>query len=195
MIRIFGDAIDDKIFPKKIKKFTNEEKNLIDKFINSILRNDKNSELEKSSIETFNDRVDGITEEIHKEFIYRKTEITLRFSKFYTDEKKKVEYVTEFAYDGSSFCKGSPSKILAKDFQEDKSITGIYVKGFYKRSLEFFLLSQHKGYKPTSELLTIRTRYNNPESGGYSLTKECKNRIEKVLFKIIKNAILKSTKK
>ena len=44
MIRIFGDAIDDKIFPKKIKRFTQEEKDLIEKFVNSILRNDKKSE-------------------------------------------------------------------------------------------------------------------------------------------------------
>ena len=43
MIRIFGDAIDDKLFPKKIKRFTQEEKDLIEKFINSILREDKNS--------------------------------------------------------------------------------------------------------------------------------------------------------
>ena len=69
IMRIFGDAIDDKIFPKKIKRFTQEEKNLIEKFVNSILRNDKYSELENSEINQFNDRLDGITEEIHKYFI------------------------------------------------------------------------------------------------------------------------------
>ena len=58
MIRIFGDAIDDKIFPKKIKRFTQEEKDLIEKFVNSILRNDKKSELEKSEITQFNDSND-----------------------------------------------------------------------------------------------------------------------------------------
>ena len=49
-MKIFGDAIDDKIFPKEIKRFTAEEKSLIDKFINSILRGDKKSELEESII-------------------------------------------------------------------------------------------------------------------------------------------------
>ena len=89
-MRIFGDAIDDKIFPKKIKRFTQEEKDLIEKFINSILRNDKKSELEKSEITQFNDRLDGITEEIYKYFIFKKSEISLRFSKYYTNEKKSV---------------------------------------------------------------------------------------------------------
>ena len=37
-MNIFGDAIDDMIFPKKNKKFTQEEKSLIDKFINTIPR-------------------------------------------------------------------------------------------------------------------------------------------------------------
>ena len=93
-MRIFGDAIDDKIFPKKIKRFTQEEKNLIEKFVNSILRNDKYSELENSEINQFNDRLDGITEEIHKYFIFKKSEISLRFSKYYTNEKKKCNYIT-----------------------------------------------------------------------------------------------------
>ena len=33
-MKIFGDAIDDKIFPKEVKRFTQEEKSLIDKFMN-----------------------------------------------------------------------------------------------------------------------------------------------------------------
>ena len=55
-MKIFGDAIDDKIFPKEIKRFTAEEKSLIDKFLNSILREDKKSELEESRTRSFNDR-------------------------------------------------------------------------------------------------------------------------------------------
>jgi hypothetical protein len=189
-MRIFGDAIDDKIFPKKIKRFTQEEKDLIEKFVNSILRNDKNSELEKSEINQFNDRLDGITEEIHKYFIFKKSEISLRFNKFYTDDKKKVDYLFGFTVDGG--VGHSSTKILYKEFQEDKSVTGIYVDGFYKGPLDFILESKHKNYFPKTEKLEIRTRYNNPESGGHSLTKDCKTCIEKVHFKIIKNAILKA---
>tara|TARA_Y200000002_G_scaffold343361_1_gene315803 strand:- start:398 stop:982 length:585 start_codon:yes stop_codon:yes gene_type:complete len=194
MVRIFGDAIDDKIFPKKIKRFTQEEKDLIEKFVNSILRNDKKSELEKSEITQFNDRLDGITEEIYKYFIFKKSEISLRFSKYYTNEKKKCDYLTEFALDGRNYFDGSPSKSLLKEFEKDKSITGIYVKGFYKADLEFILESVYPKEYPKTEELAIRTRYEDVKSGGYSLTKDCKTRIEKVHFKIIKNAILKAVK-
>ena len=81
-MKIFGDAIDDKIFPKEIKRFTAEEKSLIDKFLNSILREDKKSELEKSIITSFNDRADGITEEIFKSFVFKGVPFHLRFKKF-----------------------------------------------------------------------------------------------------------------
>jgi len=32
-MKIFGDAIDDKIFPKEVKRFTQEEKSLIDNLL------------------------------------------------------------------------------------------------------------------------------------------------------------------
>ena len=194
MVRIFGDAIDDKIFPKKIKRFTQEEKDLIEKFVNSILRNDKKSELEKSEITQFNDRLDGITEEIYKYFIFKKSEISLRFSKYYTNEKKKCDYLTEFALDGRNYFDGSPSKSLLKEFEKDNSITGIYVKGYYKFGFEFLLESVYPKEYPKTEELAIRTRYEDAGSGGSSLTKDCKTRIEKVHFKIIKDAILKAVK-
>ncbi len=194
MIRIFGDAIDDKIFPKKIKRFTQEEKDLIEKFVNSILRNDKKSELEKSEINQFNDRLDGITEEIYKYFIFKKSEISLRFSKFYTNEKKQCKYTTEFAYDGNGTFYGSPSQSLLKDFEKDKSLTGIYVQGFYKLDFEFMLVSEHPKDYPKTDKLAIRTRYEDAGYGGSSLTKDCKTRIEKVHFKIIKNAIFEGVK-
>lgn len=194
-MRIFGDAIDDKIFPKKIKRFTQEEKDLIEKFINSILRNDKKSELEKSEITQFNDRLDGITEEIYKYFIFKKSEISLRFSKYYTNEKKKCDYLTEFAFDGRGTYNGSASKSLLKEFEKDKSITGIYVKGYYKFDLEFMLESEYPKFYPKTDELAIRTRYEDAGNGGSSLTKDCKNRIEKVHFKIIKNAIFEAAKR
>ena len=78
-MKIFGDAIDDKIFPKEVKRFTQEEKSLIDKFINTILREDKKSELEDSKIKSFNDRADCITEEIYKNFVFKGVHFYLRF--------------------------------------------------------------------------------------------------------------------
>ena len=62
MIKIFGDKIDDQIFPKEIKRFTQEEKDLITNFVNLILREDKKSELDKIEISPQYDRLDNCTE-------------------------------------------------------------------------------------------------------------------------------------
>ena len=203
-MKIFGDAIDDKIFPKEIKRFTAEEKSLIDKFINSILREDKKSELEKSEIEIFNDRRDRITEEIYKDFVFKGVSFHLRFSKIYTNEKKTIEWLPsdEFSlsallYDGYTTIDFSPTESLLKDFADDKSITGIFVKGY---DLDFIMKSRYKvpgQYKIPGrghDLLGIRTKYEDARGGGFHLTTKCKNHIEKVHLKIIKDAILKATK-
>ena len=69
MIKIFGDKIDDQIFPKEIKRFTQEEKDLITNFVNLVLREDKKSELDKIEISPQYDRLDNCTEII--EILFR----------------------------------------------------------------------------------------------------------------------------
>ena len=205
-MKIFGDAIDDKIFPKEIKRFTAEEKSLIDKFINSVLREDKKSELEESIITSFNDRADGITEEIYKSFVFKGVPFYLRFKKFYTNEKKMVwerlrsdEFsVGDLEYDGYCDSDYRHQDSLRKDFADEKSITGIIVKGFANIPksagldyLDFIKKSRYNDKDPGrgSDVLGIRTKYE----GSY-LTTKCKSHIEKVHLKIIKDAILKATK-
>ena len=201
-MKIFGDAIDDKIFPKEIKRFTAEEKSLIDKFINSILREDKKSELEASEIKSFNDRADCITEEIYKHFVFKDVSFHLRFSKFYTNEKKTIEWLPsdefrlgDLAFDGYCTFDSSPRESLKKDFADDKSITGIFVRSW---DLDFILRDRdNKGTRRTgreSDILGIRTKYEDARRGGCDLTSKCKNHIEKVHLKIIKDAILKAAK-
>jgi hypothetical protein len=175
-MRIFGDAIDDKIFPKDIKRFTLEEKSLIDKFLNSILREDKKSELEESTIKSFNDRRDSITEIIYKKFYFKNVLFILEFQKFYTNEKETIELLpTEFFHNIST-------ENFLKDLNDDKSITGIFVYGIVYnpkfQSLDF-----------RRDTLRIRTKYE-----GSQLTTKCKYHINKVSLKMIKNTILKVIK-
>ena len=209
-MRIFGDAIDDKIFPKEIKRFTAEEKSLIDKFLNSILREDKKSELEDSRTESFNDRVDCITEEIYKGFVFKGVPFYLRFFKFYTNEKKTIEWLPsdEFglgALEMDGYCDGTVGfkKRLLKDLADEKSITGIFVKGFANipksAGLDYldFILKSKSNDKDSghgSDVLGIRTKYEDARRGGCDLTSKCKSHIEKVHLKIIKDTILKATK-
>jgi len=198
MRNFFGDSIHDKLFPNKIKRFTQEEKSLIDKFINTILREDKKSELEVSKAENFNDRIDGITEEIYKQFILKDIPFYLRFRKFYSNNiKDRVS--RDLMYDGYNSVRGHIEEDnFLKDFEDDKSITGIFVRGLACvpkstgfDTLGFFTMYREKPeyeVKPV-EVLGIRTRYE-----GEHLTDECKHHIENVHLEIIKNAILKEIK-
>jgi hypothetical protein len=198
-MKIFGDAIDDKIFPKKVKRFTQEEKNLIENFINSILREDKESEIEHSTVESFDDRRDCITEQICKIFIFKGINFQLTFNKFYTNEKKTIDWLpsdqyslSDLLYDGYSTHSSGVKDTLLKALDDDKSITGIFVQSYRDY---FALESLYKGRKKTEvDALGIRTKYQDADRGGFHLTTKCKNHIKKVHFKIIKNTILKAVK-
>ena len=205
MIKIFGDLIDDKLFPKKIKRFTQEEKDLIEKFVNSILREDKNSELESTQIEQFNDRADGITEKITKYFTFRDTEFALFFEKFFANDVKNYldhRYeITSFFSDGNiNKITGQPTwgsnkedKQFEKDMKNDGAFTGIFVRS-WQEYLNFYPRKDKKNTQSLHESVSIRTKYEEAKVGGFNLTKECKNRIQKVHFKTIKNAILRRVK-
>ena len=204
MIRIFGDAIDDKLFPKKIKRFTQEEKDLIEKFINSILREDKNSELESTQIDQFNDRLDGITEKITKYFYYKDTEFVLFFEKLYANDVK--DYMDHRYNITSFFPDGDVNKItgqptwgsnkgrddLNKEVKQEP-FTGIIVKS-WQEYLNFYPRKDKKNSQGIIESVSIRTKYQNVKEGEFTLTKERKDRIQKVHFKRIKEAILRRIK-
>jgi len=212
-MKIFGDIIDDKIFPKAIKRFTQEEKNLIENLINSILREDKKSEIIDTTVESFNDRKDYITESIYKFIVFKDVCFKLTFDKFYTNEKKTIDWLpsdqyslSDLLYNGHSTHSLGVKETLIKALEDDKSITGIFVKlnsarkineSFYDRNIEYFTLdsSYENEKKSEVEILGIRTNYLDAERGGFNLTSKCKNYIENIHFKIIKNTILKRTKK
>lgn len=95
-MKIFSDYIDSRIFFKKLRKFTTEEKGLIDNIYNLILRNDKKSEItESEEIEIFNNN-DFITDIISKSFIVNGQSMYLEFYKHYCYEK---EYFTRLLID------------------------------------------------------------------------------------------------
>ena len=95
-------------------------------------------------------------------------------------------------YDGYSTIDFSPTERLLKDFADDKSITGIFVKGYGGGNLLDFIMRSGDNDKDLGrgqDLLGIRTKYE----GSY-LTTKCKSHIEKVHLKIIKDAVLKAAK-
>ena len=214
-MRIFGDAIDDKIFPKNHKRFTLEETNILQKFVNSILRNDKNSELESVNKDSYNDRLDHLTESLSFNMRFKNCNINLFFQKFYTNEKKTLdghyspEYsIYELIEDGYIGLRhGDEKKELLNDLLEEKSISGIFVQGsfsFTGANSMIFTLKQtnedknSRGYKfplkdRQRDKLAMRTRYQS--INGSHLTNKCKKHMEKHFLKLVNDAIIKSLKK
>ena len=90
-MKIFGDYIDSKIFFKKLRKFTDGEKVLVDNIFNSILRQDKNSEI----ITIYNKEVfendEFISDLVSKKFTLNGHRIELDIRKHYCDEKKIIK--------------------------------------------------------------------------------------------------------
>ena len=66
-MKVFGDYIDSKIFFKKLRKFTNEEKLLVDNIFNSISHQDTNSKI----VTTYNNEIFENSEFINEILIKR----------------------------------------------------------------------------------------------------------------------------
>ena len=95
MINIFGDYIDSKIFFKKLRKFTDEELLLIDNIYNSILREDKNSEITLNHHEQIYDNIEHRSDLISKEFKFKERKYRLDFTKHYCDNRPQGHFDIE----------------------------------------------------------------------------------------------------
>ena len=186
-MKIFGDKIDSKLFPKDIKYFTKEEKSLIDDIINSILRNDKKSSIEGTNDEKYYDRLDCITEQIEKEFTYKELSFTFYFKKFYFVKPKKWDF--NF---GTQFFRKKHDPKTKRDnkyYQEDEQklqntniITGISLTTLNR--LKFWNTFGEDSEIDEDFSLNMMTEYKNN-----LLTKDCKKIIKNFHLKILMKAI------
>ena len=190
MIRIFGDKIDEFIFPNEIKRFTDEEKTLIEKFIVSLIKLYEDSDLEDTSLEQYYDRIDDITGLIRKGIHLNGDYFYFTFAKKFKSGVKKKEYVyySEFINDGENSRDQNDTETFKKELDKDNYISGIYV-----------CCSNRAGYvigegPEFNYGYPIRTRYE-----GTSLTSKCIKRIKDYHFKkftkIIKDSFKSKKKK
>jgi len=197
MINIFADGgILDKLTSNEIKRFTQEEKNIIDKFIYAILKLDNKSDLKESRAEIFNNRLDRITEVVTKKIFFKKVYFELSFSKYFSNKVKDNHlFPILLDYDGHYNTDFSYRDKMLKEFAKEGSITGILVKGIvvgkFVENLNFMLKSKYdETFKPMqSDYLGIRTRFRNGK-----LTAECKYKMKNYHLDIIWKAISKITK-
>ena len=138
-MKIFGDLIDDKLFPKKIKRFTSDEYVIIENFIASLIKK-FDGELIHSYRKDLNNDANYLTEEIKKELKIGSNILSLNFEKFYCDSKKvfMADYYHLFNYKWDQFeiNQNAPKSLPLKD-REDitkplfKILTGIRVWGHF----------------------------------------------------------------
>ncbi len=191
MIRIFGDKIDEFIFPNEVKRFTDEENSLIEKFMVSLIKLYKDSDLDNTYSKQYYDRIDDITGLIRKEIYLNGDYFYFTFAKLFKSGVKKKDYIrySEFINDGSNSRNIKDTDKFKEELEKDKYISGIYVSCF--KDSDYII---GEGGEHFSHDYPIRTRY-----GGSELTSQCLNRIEnyhfKKFIKIIKESFKKKKKK
>ena len=96
---------------------------MITKFVNSILRGDKNSELESSDNEPLYDQISNITDSQNFIFSLKKRNLfSLTFGKFYKSGLKEKDYVyhTDIGMDGLESWDTNKSDEFKNKFQKKK---------------------------------------------------------------------------
>jgi hypothetical protein len=185
-MKIFDDLIDDKLFPKKFKRFISDEYIIVENFT-FLLINKFDGELTHSYRKDLNDHADYLTEEIHKEFKIGSNTLSLNFEKFYCDKKKVFmeHYYHLFGYKFDKFeiNENAPKTLPEKD-REDlnkplfKILTGIRVWGHFNNKPLKIGRNIEGDYQ-----LCVPTRYDNGR-----LLPKLKEQINKIyLSKILEN--------
>jgi hypothetical protein len=185
-MKIFGDLIDDKLFPNKLKRFTSDEYVIIEKIID-LLINKFNGELKHSYKKDLQNNSNYITEEIRKELKIGSNILNLNFEKFYCDKKKVFmeHYYHLFCYEFDKFeiNENAPKSLPEKD-REDlnkplfKILTGIRVWGHFNNKPLKIGRNIEGDYQ-----LCVPTRYDNGR-----LLPKLKEQINKIyLSKILEN--------
>jgi len=185
-MKIFGDLIDDKLFPSKIKRFTSDEYVIIENFTN-LLINKFDGVLVNSYRKDLHDDSNYITEQIHKELKIKSNTVSFHFEKFYCDSKKvfMADYYPLFSYKFDQFeiNENAPKSLPQKD-REDlnkplfKILTGIRFLGHFNNKPLKIGRSIEGDYQ-----LCVPTRYDNGR-----LLPELKEQINKIYHsKILEN--------
>lgn len=193
-MKIFGDLIDDKLFPNKLKRFTSDEYVIVENFTNLFV-NKFQGELTHSWRKDLHDNSNYFTEEIHKDIKIGSDVLNLNFEKFYCDKKKIFmnDYYHLFSYEFDQFeiDKNAPKSIPEKD-REDitkplfKILTGIRLRGIFNNKP----LKVGKDIQGDYQLC-VPTRYDKNERLLPSLKKEISDIYFLKIFESIKKLLNK----
>jgi len=163
-MKIFGDRIDNILFPKKLKKFIPDELLIIENFIISLVKKFDGKLINSSKKDLFDDP-NYITQLITKEINIGSDILSLNFQRFYCDSKKEFlkNYFHLFSYklDEYEIDKNAPSSLPLEERKDTnkpllKIFTGIRVTGTFNSKYLQIGSSPQGDYE-----LCVPTRYNN----------------------------------
>ena len=89
------ENVEDKLLPKPDGKFSNQEKTLIDNFIFSILKKDKDSKISYTNTKIYDDR-SGVSEEITKSINLWEEDVRFTFHKICFSKKSIVKIIKSY---------------------------------------------------------------------------------------------------
>ena len=178
----FLGIIEDKLLPKLDRNFSNQEKTLIDNFIFSILKKDKDSKISYVNTKIHDDRSRGVSEEITKYIDLWEENVRFAFYKVYMVGKKFIDQNME-AW-GFKFPPGK---------EKPKALHGIRFEGEASVPLfdTGFIGSDNKPRISNTIRMNIGLEY---DSESFLSEKTLKN-LEKDFFKKIRDAIVKPKRK
>ena len=177
------ENIEDKLLPKPDGKFSDQEKTLIDNFIFSILKKDKDSKISYTNTEIHDDR-SGVSEEITKYINLWEEDVRFTFHKI-CFSKKSIENDANMESWGFKFKPGEKkSRVL---------LGGIIFEG--EASVDWFdtglIGPDNKPRISNTIRMNIGLEY---DSEDFLSEKTLKN-LEKDFFKKIRDSIVKPKKK
>ena len=178
------ENIEDKLLPKLDRNFSSQEKTLIDNFIFSILKKDKDSKISSTNTKIHDDRSRGVSEEITKSIDLWEEYVRFTFYKTYFS-KKFIENDANMESWGFKFKPGEKkSRVL---------LGGIIFEG--EASVDLFDTGTTGSDNKPAIRNTIRMDIGlEYDSESYLSEKTLKN-LEKDFFKKIRDAIVKPKKK
>ena len=160
-MKIFGDKIDEKIFPKPFKRFHEADRILLDQFGHLLIKNFDKVELIDSYGTQYYDREDGMTESLNRTYKINDKKLIFKFLKYFIDNRKdfKKNWLLHADEDEYEYVHGIKDKPIVD------ALTGISISCESDRRLVQIFKRDGDNYIPVRYMV-------------YSVTNESKKRFQ-----------------
>tara|TARA_B100001093_G_C26581504_1_gene907472 strand:+ start:271 stop:819 length:549 start_codon:yes stop_codon:yes gene_type:complete len=155
IVKIFGDKIDEKIFPKPFKRFHAADRKVLEKFGHLLIKNFDEVELIDLHDHQYYDRKDGITESLNYTYKVNGKILIFKFLKYFIDNRNDFSsnsflYADEDKYEYVHGIKDKPIVDaltgISISCESDKKLVQIF-----KRDFDDYIPVRYMVYSVTNE--------------------------------------------